>query len=507
MRKRGEQLSFVLSDAYERQVPEGHFLRKLSDSVDFSFVEDLCKHKYKVANGGPGRSPEPPVRLFKLLLLMFLYQVKFERELERRANDTISWRWFCGYTPGESVASHKTLWLFRKRLGPEIFDEIFARILSECMDANLVDNRRWHVDATKQDAAATKLSQWNVAVVLTRAMIERLSSMQGAEPGECGAPPREMDDEMKVLVARAASGAANLKKCDPRRVLARAQEVEYEPSEASEECEKEADERLSELEKMANELKDSLAPCKGDKDARIGHTSVKGSFCGYLTTAVVDEKRGIVLSYKTFAGNVDQAKTFVEPYEQAISRAGVPKELAADSAFDVLDIRQRVESDGVTGHIAMQRSRNRGNVFGSKMFDVQIEAGEYVVKCPSGEQMQKLAETSEGYIIFCGVGCQECCLRGKCTTSHDGVRKFKFKPELREFQEKIWQMSKTKEYKDAMKARMATIEPRFGHAKTYHNLGKCIYRSEVMTSIQTALSLMVLNLEKLLKYALIPQTA
>jgi transposase len=50
--------------------------------------------------------------MFKLLLLMFLYQVKFERELERRANDSLAWRWFCGYELDEPVVRGKTLWHF-----------------------------------------------------------------------------------------------------------------------------------------------------------------------------------------------------------------------------------------------------------------------------------------------------------------------------------------------------------------------------------------------------------
>jgi len=101
MRKRGEQVHLVMSDCYEKLVPGGHFLRKLDAAIDFSFIEDLCRDKYRVVDCAPGRPAEPPVRLFKLLLLMFLYQVKFERAMERMANDTISWRWFCGYAPDE----------------------------------------------------------------------------------------------------------------------------------------------------------------------------------------------------------------------------------------------------------------------------------------------------------------------------------------------------------------------------------------------------------------------
>jgi len=72
---------------------------------------------------------------------------------------------------------------------------------------------------------------------------------------------------------------------------------------------------------------------------------------------------------------------------------------------------------------------------------------------------------------------------------------------LRKLQERQWLLRKTNEYKEAMKRRMSTIEPVFGHAKTFHNLGKSIYRSLSMQRIQTAMSLLAVNLEKLVRYA------
>ena len=109
MRKLGQQLHFVASDVYERLVPGNHFLRKAASALDFGFIDKMCEGKYKTTGGGAGRPAEPPQRLFKVLLLMFLYQVKFERELERRVNDSLAWRWFCGYEVDDSVASAK-LW-------------------------------------------------------------------------------------------------------------------------------------------------------------------------------------------------------------------------------------------------------------------------------------------------------------------------------------------------------------------------------------------------------------
>ena len=511
MRKRGSQMHLVMSDCYEKLVPPDHFLRNLDKALDFGFVENLCRDKYRVVDGGPGRAAEPPVRLFKLLLLMFLYQVKFERELERRANDTISWRWFCAYAPDDPVASHKTMWLFRNRLGPEVFDAAFAEVLKRCIDSGLVDNKRWHVDATKQDAAATRFSQHDVAVILTQAMVARIRENAGADEVDTGAPPVEMDDDMKLLVAKAACEAARLKTSNPRRVLAKSEAREYVPVEEKEDTcdptDPEPDPRLSELKSMAVEMEKNLAPCAGDKDARIGRTPSISNFCGYISTVVVDEKHGVALGYETFAGNVDQTKTFQGPYSDARLSCGKPDELVADSGFDHLDIRKLVVKDGVAGYISMMKPRGRTAVYGSDRFKVTKDGDRYRVECPAHRFMRDLGGTREGYRIFRGEECSECGLRERCTADKNGSRKFQFNPEFRVFQEKQWLLRKTEEYKRAMKARMATIEPVFGHAKTYHNLGKCIYRSKPMNAIQTTMSLLTVNLEKLMRYGHKPQEA
>lgn len=503
MRVRGEQLHFAMSDAYSRFVPSDHFLRKVNAAFDFSFIDKMCESKYKSAKGGPGRRPEPPQRMFKLLLLMFLYQVKFERELERRVNDSLAWRWFCGYGIDEPVASHKTLWAFRKRLGPDLFDEIFAKLVSECIERGLVKKTRWHVDATKQDAAASTFSQWEVAVILTKAMMERLSSMQGVDHDVNGEPPADMDDEMKALVAEAAVKAAKLKKVNPARVLAKAEDRPCDPESKEDRAQDKANdaETIERLESLAKELWSEHNHAKGDSDARIGKTSTTKSFCGYLSTAVADEERGIVLSYETTPGNVDQADTFMPAYDKAKRLCGNPGELAADRAFDVRKIRESLDSDGVTGYIPMIKYHRNGNVLSSERFEVTQSGSGYSVRCPGGHAMRLIKTRKSGLMVYRGLCCAGCPLQSRCTTSKDGVRQFEFEPKLRRYQEKHWAQKKTEEYRRALTRRMSTIEPIFGHGKTFHNLGKCIYRSLFMHRIQTSMSFFAINLEKLVRYA------
>ena len=69
------QPSFSLSahdELYDILIPKDNFLRQMKELVDFSFIEEELKDKYCLDNG---RNAEPPVRMFKYLLLKQIYNL------------------------------------------------------------------------------------------------------------------------------------------------------------------------------------------------------------------------------------------------------------------------------------------------------------------------------------------------------------------------------------------------------------------------------------------------
>ena len=65
----------------EDLVPENHFLRKLEAALDLSFVHEETAHLYSQRYGRP---PIDPVVMVKYLLLVFLYGIPSERQIEVR---------------------------------------------------------------------------------------------------------------------------------------------------------------------------------------------------------------------------------------------------------------------------------------------------------------------------------------------------------------------------------------------------------------------------------------
>jgi transposase len=62
----------------EDLVPRDHLLRKINETIDFSFIAEKCRPLYCEENGRPCMDP---VMLFKMLLIGYLYGIRSERRL------------------------------------------------------------------------------------------------------------------------------------------------------------------------------------------------------------------------------------------------------------------------------------------------------------------------------------------------------------------------------------------------------------------------------------------
>ena len=100
----------------EDLVPDDHFYRRLEAQLDLSFVRDLVGPLY--ANGG--RPSVDPVVFFKLQLIMFLEDLRSERQLMRAVADRLSVRWYLGYDLFEPLPDHSSLTRIRERFGLSI---------------------------------------------------------------------------------------------------------------------------------------------------------------------------------------------------------------------------------------------------------------------------------------------------------------------------------------------------------------------------------------------------
>jgi transposase len=138
----------------DKRVRKNHPLRTVARVVDFDFIYREVEDRY----GINGNVSVPPPVILKLLLLLVLYNVRSERELMETLPERLDWLWFLGYELDDEVPNHSILSKARSRWGIKAFKSFFERIVSQCVEAGLVDGSKLFVDASLIDADASNNS-------------------------------------------------------------------------------------------------------------------------------------------------------------------------------------------------------------------------------------------------------------------------------------------------------------------------------------------------------------
>ena len=151
-----------------RRIPEDHLLRKINQVLDLSFVREEVAGFY----GRNGQVSVDPVIIMKLMLVLFLDDVRSERELLRVLPLRLDYLWFLGYGLEDEVPHHSVLSKARKRWGVEVFRRLFGRTIEQCLAAGLIEGSKVHIDASLITANASRNSVIEVAVERELAKLE-----------------------------------------------------------------------------------------------------------------------------------------------------------------------------------------------------------------------------------------------------------------------------------------------------------------------------------------------
>lgn len=157
----------------EELVPQDHLLRYIQKYNDFSFILEKVNPFYCSDNGRPSADP---IRLFKMMLIGYLFGIRSERQLEKEVRVNMAYRWFLGLGIKDPVPDHSTLSLNRKRLSESnVFQEIFDQVVFQAISHKMVGGRVLITDSTHLKANANKRKLVREEVQLsTKTYIEEL---------------------------------------------------------------------------------------------------------------------------------------------------------------------------------------------------------------------------------------------------------------------------------------------------------------------------------------------
>ena len=159
-RKPVQETLFITYDCLPRSA--GHpFYEKLNGLLDEAgfdrWLEKRCVQYY--AQEEPRGQPSiPPGVYFRMLLVGYFEGIDSQRGIAWRCADSFSLRQFLGIPLGKKTADHSTLTNTRKRLPPEVFEEVFQFVLRIAVAKDLVCGKTTGVDSTMLEANAAMKS-------------------------------------------------------------------------------------------------------------------------------------------------------------------------------------------------------------------------------------------------------------------------------------------------------------------------------------------------------------
>jgi transposase len=160
-KRKPRQESLFISTDRLAQSPGHPFYQKLNALLDVSgfdrWIEQRCRQYYEQEEKR-GQPSVPPGVYFRMLLVGYFEGIDSQRGIAWRCADSLSLRQFLGVPLEQGTPDHSTLTNTRKRLPPEVFEEVFQFVLRIAVAKGLVAGQTVGVDSTTLEANAAMKS-------------------------------------------------------------------------------------------------------------------------------------------------------------------------------------------------------------------------------------------------------------------------------------------------------------------------------------------------------------
>lgn len=497
MRTKPPQSSFYGSYLYDRIVPEDHLLRRINQVVGFSFVHELLQDRYTPHFGRPAEDPE---FMLRLCLLQYLYGDS-DRQVIENARLNLAYKYFLGLAVDEDVPDDTTISYFRaKRLGEEMFREVFEQIVRQCVAAGLVTGKRQIVDSTHIEADAARNSLVGIVRICRRNVIQdvRRQNVEVSDRLGMAEPPIRKQDRFTRM-----DEGLEEELVQARKLL---DGVTSELSQGALRPTPELARSLELLEKAVADREDGAGDrlvSPSDPDARMGRKESK-AWTGYKGHMVVEEESEIITAVETTPANCNdgpELPRLLQWQEKAV--AVVPQELSGDKAYDSGANLEYLEAAKITGYISLTKKLNH---WGTGLFtvdDFKHDEVNNTLTCPAGcmaaHRRHATFHTDKskrnGSIFqFSPAQCNACGLKSKCHNGNRGraVAISYYDPYYRQMKERMASQTGEEAYRNRYK-----IEHKVADLARYCGMRRCRYRGLSRARIHTLLAAIAANVKRM----------
>jgi transposase len=438
----------------DKRVRSDHPLRRIRAALDLSFVRKAVAHSY----GRKGNKSVPPEVIMRMMLLLFLDDIKSERELMRIIPERLDYLWFLGYQLDDQIPDHSVLSKARKRWGKEVFVTLFSRVVQQCVEAGLVEGRKIHVDASLVDADANLGSVKPLSAETLKA-IEQTAKEQVQKLDE------QDQDQGPPSQGSGSGGSA-----------------------------------IGQYSKTNRQFRSTTDP-----DATLVRHGGLKSRLRYKTHRAVDDAHEIITAVETTTGAVDEASQLlglIEAHEDTTDQA--VRTVIADARYGSVSNLISCQKSGIRAHVKLLGDSIRGKgrsegIYSDEHFSYDAQTNTY--RCPANQLMQPRRlhpqRLTWEYVTAKGT-CLVCKLRQFCTRSRTGRTIHRHRDQ--EALDKARKIASSRAARHDLKRRQHLMERSFADAANCHGLKRSRWRGLCKQAIQDLLIATVQNLRKLIRH-------
>jgi len=424
-------------------VPKDHLLRKIDETIDFSFINDICKPYYCLDNGRPAIEPKI---LFKMLLIGYLFGIRSERRLIEEVKVNIAYRWFLGYGLTDKIPDVSVIWQNRVRRfnGTDVVQQIFDRIVEQAYDLGFISGRILYTDSTHLKANASKLRYENKEVEVSVSKYLK-----------------DLDEE--IAKDRAAHNKKPLKDKDD-----------------------------DEHPKTKN-IKSSLS----DPDSGFMHRDRKPQGFFYLEHRTVDGAHNIVTDVFVTPGNVNDTTPYIDRLDHQIKRFGFDVcAVGLDAGYNTVGVCRELSKRGIKGAIGFKRGVHQKGKYGKHKFVYLREWDIYI--CPERCYLEYVTTLKDGMRTYRArkERCDTCERRFECLSDRQQIKVVR-RHIWEDFKDDSHDFSLTSVGKYICQRRKETIERSFADAKELHGMRYAKMRGQPKVQEQCLLTAIAQNIKKM----------
>lgn len=470
--------SFQLSE----RVPKENIYRRLKEALDLKFLYQRTSKLY----GETGHPSIDPVVFFKLMLIGYLENITSDRRLLMHCSMRLDLLYFLNYDIDEELPWHSTLSRTRQLYDEKLFEELFSKVFSLCVESGMVSGHTHAIDSAYIKANASMDS------IELKQPVQSIREFV-AKSGEENFTPLRPSQENKASAAQKTLSASSQELSELNTRNKRFEEKKKEQHGAS----------AAHFISFSN--KTHYSPT--DPEARISTKPGKPRQLNYVCNLSVDTGKGVISHVQADYADVKDSRYLQELTTKTkleLKKNNLEIEnILADTGYTSAGNYHELEKQNITAYIPVSGKFKSMKQHGEEGFSYDKAKDCFICGNKKELRFKKSYTDTKGLekkrYLSRARDCKVCPLRTACLGAKGKVKKIETSLYQGEM-ERAYARQHSSRGKRMMRVRAGTVEPVFGNLINYYGLRKINVKGKSGAHKVMLMSAIAYNLKKLMKH-------